>query len=129
MAYFYLLFLSERRYLFQLSSPGPTGGSKRRISMKKIVVVLCSLFIATFAIAQEEHGGEPVGEEHAGKAVEEHKGHKGKEHAGKPVGKESAKVKGKGKKKGLFKEHHRKPKGVKEKAHKKGKSKKSRRTY
>lgn len=94
--------------------------------MKKLVVVLCGLFLSTFAMAQEEHGGTPVGEEHGGQPVgEEPAGktvgqEKAEEHAGHPVGKEQAIKKGKGKKKGLYKKHkpQRHPK-----AHKRGRSK------
>lgn len=85
--------------------------------MKKLVVVLCGLFLSAFAIAQEEHGGQPVGEEPAGEAAGQQKA---EEHAGQPVGKDAAIKKGKGKKKGLYKKHkpQRHPK-----AHKRGRSK------
>ncbi len=102
--------------------------------MKKLVVVLCGLFLSTFAIAQEEHGGTPVptsGEEHGGKPVGEEPPlaepapeavgqQKAEEHAGHPVGKEQAIKKGKGKKKGLYKKYkpQRHPK-----AHQRGRSK------
>ncbi len=89
--------------------------------MKKLVVVLCGLFLATFAIAQEEHGGTPVGEEHAGQPVGQEKA---EEQAGQPVGKDAAIKKGKGKKKGLYKEHKKHKPQRHPKAHKRGKSKK-----